>query len=536
MIRCFTFTIACLISSAALAAPNSQEAAKQIDRLLFTETVGDSAVKPQPPASDEIFLRRAYYDLTGSPPPVGKIVEFSLDPDAEKRTKLVAALLADPKYGENWARYWRDMMYYRRSEPRSGLGMQTTVEYLTSQFNENKPWDEIAASFITAQGDIRENGATAIIMAQGGKPEETVAEVSRIFMGIQIQCAQCHDHPYDEWKREQFHELAAFFPRVAVRPANQQSDDRTYIVTVTDRRPFRRQNNNNRYVGTLEHYMPDLDEPTAKGKLMSPVFFATGEKVELGSTDADRRGELADWLTGDKNRWFAVNMVNRIWSELLGEGFYPQADDLGPDRKCIAPKTLDYLANAFVANDYDVKWLMQTIMSTDAYDRASQSQRKRDAPPYLANCNQRLRSDQLFDAITSTLELDTQLNRTGRNAGPYNQRTPRNLFAQVFGYDPSEPRDEVSGSIPQTLFLMNSPLINRAIIGSPDRGLAKLLREIEDNEALVVELYLKAYSRQPTDAELKTCLRYIASVDHRQEAFEDILWALVNSTEFTHRR
>ena len=220
------------------------------------------------------------------------------------------------------------------------------------QFNANTPWNEIATRLITARGNVQDNGSTGLIMAQGGRPEDTVAEISRIFIGIQIQCAQCHDHPTDRWTREQFHQLVAFFPRVAVRPM--MRDNRSFAVVADDLPSRRRTNNNNRFRGTPEHYMPDLEDPQARGTLMQPVFFVTGQQLETGALDEARRGQLSRWLTSPENPWFARALVNRLWSELVGEGVYEPVDDIGPDRECSAPRTLDLLASQFAEQQYNI--------------------------------------------------------------------------------------------------------------------------------------------------------------------------------------
>ena len=176
-----------------------------------------------------------WLDIVGDIPTPEHVTAFLLDPAKDKRERVVRELLANPQYGQNWARYWRDVILSRRLEDRAAIVANPLVVALTEKFNENESWDKIAAEFITATGDVRENGATAIHMAQDGRTEETTAEMSRIFLGIQIQCCQCHDHPYDRWKREQFHELAAFFPRIAVRPV--QSPTRRSFEVVADDRP-----------------------------------------------------------------------------------------------------------------------------------------------------------------------------------------------------------------------------------------------------------------------------------------------------------
>lgn len=526
--------VATLVSFAmalpAWAAPNSDDTAVRIDRQLAEELPNPQGTRV-PLADDETFLRRVSLDLIGELPTPEQVTIFSLDPAEDKRTAAVDRLLGHPLFGQNWARYWRDVILSRRTEDRALLVSNPLVVYLTEELNRGTPWDQIARRFITATGDIRQDGETAIIVAQDGLTEETTAEISRIFLGIQIQCAQCHDHMTDRWKRTQFHELAAFFPRIAVRP-QAGGGGRTLLVAADDQgRPGRKMNGRR---GAPEHFMPDLENPADAGTEMKPVFFLTGQSLSSGTPDAERRSTVAEWMT--ESPWFAKAFVNRMWAEMVGEGFYEPIDDLGPDRTATAPKTIEYLAVQFVESGYDVKWLHRTIAVTEAYQRESRPRRLPTETPFAASCSQRLRADQLFNALTTALELGEP---TGQNnaRGYRGPQGPRGAFSLAFGYDPSLPRDEISGSIPQVLALMNSPQINSQIDGRSTRTmLGRLLAEIEDNEAVAVELYLRCLAREPSDNELKTCLAHVDESGGRAEAFEDVLWALINGTEFLHRR
>jgi hypothetical protein len=515
-------------------------AARKVDELLAGESFGgsqSSADRPASKADDQTLLRRLALDLVGQPPTPAEITAYSLDPSPDKRAAAVERLLASKAFGENWARYWRDVIMYRRSEERALLVSGTLVNFLRDEFNGNPHWDKIAAKFITATGDIREQGGTAIIMAQMAVAEDTTAEMSRIFLGIQIQCAQCHNHPTDRWKREQFHELAAFFPRIAVR-AVKDVQPRSFEVVSVDRGPRNKKKADNPRRGNLEHYMPDLKHPEEEGKLMTPVFFVTGQKLETGLSDSERRGTIAEWMTSSKNRWFARAFVNRMWAELVGRGFYEPVDDIGPDRTCSAPQTLNFLAERFAGSQYDVKWLLRVITATEAYARQSRSRYDEGKAPFTASCPQRLRGDQLFNTLMAVLGIDDEPMRAREE---YNPRAalagPRGKMNQAFGYDPSAPRDEVAGSIPQALFLMNGPELNRALNGrGPNTVLGKLLADIKDDDAMVEELYLRCLAREPREEEFATCREHVKGVGQRAEAFEDILWSLVNSTEFLNRR
>jgi len=261
---------------------SSAEVARQVDASLDVELSGQAVPSPTARiADDETFLRRASQDLVGELPTPEEVTAFVLDRSADKRAKLVDRLLANSGFGQNWARYFRDVILYRRTDERALLVGPSMVTFLANQFNKGVGWDMIARAFITAQGDVREQGDTGLIMAQMGQAPEIAAETARIFLGVQIQCAQCHDHPTDRWKRTQFHELAAFFPRLAIRPLR-DGERRSFEVVSRDFAGGRPRNNG-KPRGPTEHYMPDLNDPTAKGTLMQPVFFVSGQKLAPGA-------------------------------------------------------------------------------------------------------------------------------------------------------------------------------------------------------------------------------------------------------------
>jgi hypothetical protein len=536
MILCSRLALAA--EKAAPAKLSPADAAKRLDHALAEETA-KAAQGAAARIGDDGFLRRVSLDLVGRIPSADEVALFALDPSPDKRARLVAELLASEEFGKNWGRYWRDVIMYRASNPQAQIASAPLEQFLTDALNKEPDWKAITRRFVTANGDVREKGETALFMAQEGKAEETTAEIARIFLGIQIQCAQCHDHPTDRWKREQFHELAAFLPRVTVRRV-MNGERRSFEVASVNRGGPRRPGQRG---GQAEHYMPDLDNPSARGKLMTPKFFVTSFQYQTGKTDEERRSTLADILTAQSNPWFSRAIVNRIWAEMVGEGFYEPVDDLGPDRPCSAPGTLKLLAEQFEANEHNVKWLFEAIASTQAYQRQSRQRRTAEETPFAANCHQRLRGDQLFAALTQVLGVSEQaLGGSGRGrfasgAGPFGAAGPRAAFNRTFGFDPSTPRDDVSGSIPQALFLMNSPGINTAIDANrPGTVLNRLLSDIQEDKAAVVELYLRCLSREPKAGELKTCLEHVSKTKDRREAFEDLLWALVNSTEFQHRK
>jgi hypothetical protein len=272
---------------------------------------------------------------------------------------------------------------------------------------------------------------------------------------------------------------------------------------------------------------------------MEPRFFLSGETLAPGRSDGERRAAVAAAITSPTNEWFAKAYVNRIWGELLGEGFTMPIDDMGPDRTVSHPEVLDRLAKGFTASGYSPKWLLRTITATATYQRSLRARSVSDAASFASARPSRLRGDAIYDALRAALGLPEEA-PVQPALGP-NQRFNRDfgLRAQVtrlFGFDPSTPQDELVGTVPQALFLMNNPQINRMIAGVGPTRLAAILRKYADNEDALRELYLNVLSREPSERELQVGLDYIQEVGNRTEAFEDLMWALLNSAEFQSRR
>ena len=281
---------------------------------------------------------------------------------------------------------------------------------------------------------------------------------------MQLQCAQCHDHPTDPWTREQFHEFAAFFAGTD-RPPQRPAEDPDYEIEIVanDRR--------------ARYAMPDLEDPTDQVRV-APAFFldglASAREVPAGPAGQQRRELAASFVTGQDNPWFARAFVNRVWYELTGEAFYLPVDDLGPTRDPVAPEVIETLADQWAAGGYDVAWLFRTIMNTKAYQRASASGDSSAASTrFAANCPSRLSSDQIVDALDRALGIFSFAARMAPPAEDAMQAMrrarfgPRFFVDQLFGVDPSTPGDEVLGTIPQALFLMNAPGLERGIARPP---------------------------------------------------------------------
>jgi len=522
----------------------------ELDSLL-EKALASEKVSLASSTNDVEFVRRLYLDVVGKLPTPEQARDFVQMSEKDKRGKLIEHLLQSEDFSRNWARYWRDVIrFHATTQNGNRVYYDKLEEWLTAEFTKNTPWDEVANGLITATGRDDENGAVNFALAHEIKAVEVAGEVSRIFLGVQIQCAQCHDHPSDSWKRQQFHEFAAYFAGLRQkRVVKGGQGQRAVFEVITPGKP--------RYT------MPDKQDPQ-KMIFVAPKFFLDpkGETLPEGLSAVDRLNTVASYVTGQDNPWFAKAFVNRIWYALMGEGFYNPVDDIGPERTAKAPEVLEALASEFQKGGYDVRWLFRVILNSRAYQREVRSTYTASGRTSFASvCPSRLRADQILDSLTQVLNLP--LNNPGNNGGKVAAKAgkkgdaalskelkgavaktkgmqrnanPRAPFNSLFGVDPSTPNDDVLGTIPQALFLMNSPLINNAIRGNGKNVLGQILAATPDDREALNALYIRTLARQPTAKEVQICGRYLDKVGNRQEAFEDILWSLINSTEFITRR
>jgi hypothetical protein len=270
--------------------------------------------------------------------------------------------------------------------------------------------------------------------------------------------------------------------------------------------------------------------------MMQPVFFLTGQRLKGNSTDMQRREALAKAITSKSNPWFRKAFVNRMWAEMLGEGFFMPIDDMGPKRTGVQEDVLDLLANGFASHDYDIRWLLRTIANTQAYQRQLSTSTS-DTVKFAYASPTRLRSDQIYNALSQVLAVEEIPGLASMRRGQYGRgNSSRRGFQQLFGFEPSTPQADVLGNIPQALFMMNADTLAPLTRGTGDTALGRILSKNADDEAALDEVYLRVLSREPTDKEREINLAYIKKVGRRTEAFEDIFWSLLNSSEFLTKR
>src|SRR5581483_1276259 len=383
-----------LSTEAWLKASTAPLAPGEIDRLVHQE-LDKASIKPAPLTTDEQFVRRVSIDLTGKLPTPETLKLFWADKSPTKRAKFIDQLLDSDDFARHWARYWREVIASRATNVQSRAFVRHFEAWLTKQFKESKSWAEMTRAMLTATGPIRfdepeKNGEGYFLASRSGADAvtERAAEASRVFLGIQIQCAQCHDHPSDVWKRKQFHEFAAYFARMRERPIR---EDNKLVGLNLFSVPFG------------EHQMPDAADPK-KTTPMQPRFLDGKGPSGFRLGDQVRRKSLADAIVYRDNPWFAGAFVNRIWGEFMAQSFYQPVDDMGPQKEAVLPAVLARLAGAFRGSDHDIKGVYRAILNSDTYQRQIRPTDPGADHLLFASINpRRMNADALWQSLVSTL-------------------------------------------------------------------------------------------------------------------------------------
>jgi len=496
---------------------------RQLDTILSAEKIPTGAA-----TSDEQFLRRASLDLIGRPPSVDELAAFLNDTASDKRARAIDRLLESKEFGRNWANYWSDTISWQVPPPElTFLSYRPFKAWLADRLNANTGWDLLTRDILTASGPIKDNPAVTFVGYHRGNSQKLAAETSRIFLSLQLQCAQCHNHKFDHWKRRQFHELAAFFARTDGKLGTAQDGSSTIV---SDK-------------GKGEYVMAHASDPKKPGTTLVPLFLTSEAGLDMGATDLERRTMLADLLTRPDNPWFARSYVNRMWSRLMGCGFYEPVDNVADYQKehqrHLLPRVHQAVATHFVATGFDIKDFFRLVMNTEAYQRVHPLGEDHPTKP---SAPRKLRGDEVFASLSLAIGLPNftpaAVKPTAAIRFPPPPKSTCDVVVDQFGYDPSFAPEDITRSMAQAMLLMNNDQVQKQIDADPKSGtlLSQLLQKESDDRKAVTRLFLQVMARQPSAKEMTIALDHVKSVGKRGDAFEDILWGLINSAEFTTRK
>ena len=491
-----------------------------------------------PRAGDEEFVRRVYLDLTGTVPTTAELREFVADSSPGKRAKLIDRLLASPGYARRMAWHFDVMLMERARDAK--VPRAAWEAYLRGAFAENRPYDAFVRELLSADGGApKTRPAAKFLLERGLEPHLVTRDIGRVFLGRDLQCAQCHNHPtVDDYKQADYYGIQAFVSRSFLFP-NANAADAVIAEKADGDVSFMSVFDKNKTLFSATPRVPGgkpLDEPKAeKGKEYKVKPAANVKPVPAHS----RRAMLAEALTGQGNAAFARNAVNRIWAMMMGRGIVHPLDMDHGNNPPSHPELLDELARAFVKQKYDVKWLVREVALSDAYQRSSETPAGLEDPPaekYLVAALKPLTPEQLAYAVMqATGHTDAEraaLGPKGTEAQLDARLAPRLApFRSAFGRGGDETADAFSATLDQTLFLKYGGAV-RGLVAPRAGNLADRLGKTTNPDALAEELFASVLSRRPTADERSEVAELLKGATDRQKAINEMVWALVASAEF----
>lgn len=490
--------------------------ARRVDELL-SQGQAAAGVKPAPLADDAEFLRRASLDLTGVVPRVAEVREFLANEDPHKRQLLVERLLESSSHPTHMATTWRNRILPSGVDPSRAREAAALQKWLRSRFARNLRYDNLVGSLLLTNGGD-ELGPALYYQSHDVAPEKVAASAAELFLGVKLQCAQCHDHPFADWSQREFWGLAAFFARTKSPGNNLGMMQTSYKLVDVDR-------------GDVK--LPESDE-------VVPPKYPRGDQL-AADDDANRRSQLVLWLTSRDNRYFSRAAVNWAWAHLFGEGLVDTLDELDDKGEPTAnEQILDELADNFVASKFDLRQLWRTLANTRAYQLSSRYEGKK--PPasglFAVMLPKPLTPEQLYDSFMRLAPPNEAAARwygaPNDMAAMLDEDPNRVEFVRRMRPPPGEPTEYRAGTL-QALMLMNGQTTARVTAPQESRLLGAINAPFLSDAEKVDALFLATLSRLPSEEERTLFVEVLnegASSAERQQALSDSFWALLNSTEF----
>jgi len=516
---------------------NSTPANNYIDEQVF-EKLKTLRVNPSEPCSDNEYVRRAYLDLLGILPTPEEAKTFIADSSADKRATLVDRLLERPEYADYWALKWSDLL---RNEERTldRKGVQNFHHWIRESVAQNKPLDQFVRELVGSRGSTYANPPANYYRANRDAVTRGEA-TAQVFLGVRLQCAQCHNHPFDRWTQDDYYGWADVFARV------------DYKVFENLRRDI---NDSHEFIGeqvVYEKSEGDVKDPRA-GHTPKPRLLGVADCID---DNQDRLDELAQWITSPQNPFFAKAQVNRVWFHLMGRGIVDPIDDFRATNPPSHPALLDALAKDFVDHHYDVRYIIKLIMASRTYALSAEPNDTNagDESNFSHMIARRLTAEQLLDAQHQVADVPEEF--TGYPKGMRAGQIPgvrvvaaggrrggrpsmADNFLVTFGKPPRllvcECERSTDTTLGQTFQLISGPELSKLLTDSTNR-LGKLIEAGKSDQQIVEELYWAALTRPPTSDESKALNEHVQKAPDRRKGLEDVAWALLNAKEFVLRR
>ncbi len=495
-----------------------------VDDLVFAKlkTIG---IPPSEIADDGTFIRRVTLDIVGRLPTAPEMKDFMASKDAKKRTTLVDRLLDSPDYAEFFANKWSSLLRNQRTQPVYARGTYLFWQWIRDSIADNKPYDRFVREVVAAAGDIDHSPAVAWYR-QVKEQKQQMEDVAQLFLGTRMQCAQCHHHPFEKWSQQDYYGFAAFFANVARKPGAFTGEEMIYNKRGTAQ--------------TVNIRTKQPVMPTSLG----------GSALKL-KPEQDPRHSLAEWMSAKDNPFFAHTLVNRYWKHFFNRGLVEPEDDMRETNPPVNPELLSALATDFMKSGYDMKKLIRTITTSTTYQLSAvpNAHNAKDRQNFSRYYPKRLNAEVLYDAVNTLLDVESnfagQAPGTRAVALPDNSYNQSTYFLSVFGRPDSSSACECErtqeASLAQSLHLLNAADIQTQLARGNGRA-DMLTKDTRPDDDKITDLYHIALSRDPNANEVKFARSHLEKKTNgktgdvafkgKKEAFEDILWALLNTKEF----
>jgi len=480
-----------------------------VDNLVYNK-LRKLRILPSGVCTDEEFLRRASLDIVGVLPTMEEYVRFMEDKDEKKRVKLVDELLNRKEFVEVWVMKWAELLQIRTTNQISYKSMLRYYNWLQERIASNMPTDQMVRELLGSSGGTFQNAATNYYQNERDtlKTSENVAQV---FMGMRIQCAQCHNHPFDRWTMDDYYSFAAFFSQIGRKRGE---DPRELIIY-------------NSGSGDVRHLVGN--------KVMAPKFLG-GEVPDVKGKD--RRVVMADWLASPQNPYFATNLGNIVWAHFFGKGIIDQVDDVRVSNPPVNKELLDELGRRFTEYNYDFKKLVRDICTSRVYQHstATNETNVKDSRNFSHAALRRVRAEVLLDAITQVTDTKNKFQGlpTGARAVQIANGNTSTYFLTAFGRAKRETvcscEVSIEPNLSQALHLLNGDTVNTKM--AQGKLVPTRLTEGKTPEQIAEEIYIRCLSRKPTEREAAALKEVVDNEQNKQQALEDIFWATLNSREF----
>ncbi len=467
-------------------------------------------INPSELCSDEVFLRRATLDITGTLPTVEEYQAFMADMDAKKRDKKVDELLQRKAFVEIWVMKWAELLQVRTTQQIAYKPMLRYYNWLQDKIANNVPMDKMVQELLGASGGTFENAATNYYQMERN-PLKVSENVAQVFMGMRIQCTQCHNHPFDRWTMDDYYSFAAFFSQIGRKRGE---DPREQIIF-------------NSRSGEVRHLIGN--------RVMKPKFLG-GEEPDVAGKD--RRVIMAQWLASNENPYFAKNLANIVWAHFFGKGIINEVDDVRVSNPAVNPELLDALADKFKEYNYDFKKVVRDICTSRTYQLSTKTNEtnERDDRNFTHASLRRLRAEVLLDTISQATDTKNKFGGLplGARAVQIANGNTSTYFLTTFGRATRATvcscEVKMEPNLSQALHLLNGDTLHSKIAAG--KLISRRIEEGKTPPEIIEELYIRCLTRKPTDEEIKQLSVVLAEEKDDKRVLEDIFWALMNSREF----